>query len=354
VFWITAASILIHAQSLQNPRMLPTAVDPVGLIAADWNGDGNQDLVYVQTGDSPSLYVLLGNGKGGFTEGAVVPLPVGACSFEALECRLYAGDFNNDGTQDILMAANFPSAWGFVVLPGNGDGTFGAPIVSIVPPSREGGGGATMVPYAAAVADFNGDGNLDIVAPDPMDSSFNLYLGDGAGKFTLDKAIGDFNAPTAVYTADVNHDGHLDLIVFTELIGGAEIWLGVGKGGFTLSQSYPSNAYSLDFRAKAVADLNGDGNVDLVGADASGDVLVATGNPDGTFNSAQLIAQGMEPGNIYLAQVFVADLTGSGTSKIRKPTAVHRHGRICRAGDDSSGFCTENHHIRCAGSGYRR
>jgi len=276
-----------HAQQFQNPPLLTTASDPIGVVAGDWNGDGHQDIAYVTTGKSAVLHVLLGNGKGGFTEGTDVQLPTGACTYELTTCRLTVADFNKDGHPDILMSGNFPSGWGFLVLPGNGDGTFGSPIVSVVPASYN-AGLATYVPYQIAVADFNGDRNLDIVAPDYYDGQIHIYLGDGKGGFTAGNTYYDSYQPYAIYTSDVNHDGNADLIVFNEYgngaygNGGAAIWLGNGTGNFTLMQTYPTSG-GTTFAVRTVADMNGDGNVDVVGGDALGDVLVMTGKSDGSF-----------------------------------------------------------------------
>lgn len=303
---------ILHAQQFQNPLRIVTSLDPVGLAGGDWNGDGHQDLVYVETGDSPTLHVLLGNGKGGFTEGTTVQLPAGACTFEVVTCRLTVGDFNKDGHPDILMAGAFSSGWGYAVVPGNGDGTFGTPIVSILPASSN-GGLDSLVPARTAVADFNGDGTLDIAVADYQSSAIKIYLGDGTGRFSAGTSLSDFSTPYATYSADVNHDGKADLIVF-DLSPGVEIWLGDGKGGFTHSQNTSSG--SLAFAGVYVADLNGDGNVDLVGVDGLGSIFAMTGNANGSFNPPQKIATGFEASNAYGGAYYAADLTGDGIPEL--------------------------------------
>jgi len=319
--WIAIlAAHSIHSQQFQNPPLLTTAPDPVGLATGDWSGDGHQDLIYVTTGESPALHVLLGNGKGEFIEGAVVQLPAGTCTYEVSECRLTVADFNKDDHPDILMPGNFPGGWGFLVLPGNGDGSFGSPVVSIVPVSNN-EGMATYVNYPVAVADFNGDGNLDIAAPDFLDGQIHIYLGDGNGGFSAGKTMYDSFQPYAIYTSDVNHDGNADLIVFSEYgsgaygNGGAGVWLGDGTGNFTFKQSYPTSSGS-NFVVRSVADINGDGNVDVLGADGLGDVLAMTGNSDGSFNAPQKIASGFEMGSAFESGYYIADLTGSGIPDI--------------------------------------
>jgi hypothetical protein len=309
-----AFAIPAHAQQFPNPSMIVTAPDPVAVVTADFNNDGNPDLAYVATGDSPTLHLLLGNGKGGFAEGVVVALPAGACVVTTSACRAIVGDFTHSGHPGILMPGNFSAGWGFAVLPGNGDGTFASPIVSVVPASSY--GGETFIPFQSAVADFNGDGNLDIAAPDFYNGRILILIGDGKGDFTQGAILNDFYQPYAIYTADVNHDGNADLIAFNEENvgnGGAQIWIGDGTGNFTAQTNSISTP---SFLVRTVADINGDGNVDLVGWDGLGDVQTMLGNANGTFNAPQTFATGFEPNGGYLSAIYLADLTGSGNLDI--------------------------------------
>jgi hypothetical protein len=309
--WVFASSSMARAQQLQNPPMVVTALDPVGLVTGDWNQDGHQDLIYIATAESPSLHLLLGDGRGGFTDGTSLQLPRGTCTYEVVTCTLIVGDFNKDSHPDILMAGNFPSGWGYLVLPGHGDGTFGTPIISTLPTSSS-GGLATLVNAQSVVADFNKDGSLDIAAPDYFDNSINIYLGDGTGKFTPGTDLNDPSRPYAVYSVDTNHDGNADLIVFDQSSSGAAIWLGNGTGGFTYSQTYPTNRGSSTFAPQSAADFTGDGNLDIIGVDGTGKVLVMTGNADGTFNPPQIVASGFEATAPFENNYYAADVTGDG------------------------------------------
>jgi hypothetical protein len=302
------------AQQFTNPPMLTTAEDPNGLATADWNGDGNADLAYVTTGDTPVLHLLLGDGKGGFTWGSDVTLPEGTCTYSAAVCRIFTADFGHSGHPGILVPGNYAAGWGFLYLPGNGDGTFGAPVLTILPPPFNAEGLGFYVGFILAVGDFNGDGNLDIAAPDFYDGQIRIYLGDGKGGFTAGAIIQDEGQPYAIYADDLNHDGKTDLLVLNVnstlgLSNGAAVYLGDGTGNFTYAQTYPAG--NVTFMPRWVADINGDGNPDVLGVDGLGNVLVLTGNADGSFNAPQTIASGFETQSSGTV-LYTADIAGSG------------------------------------------
>jgi hypothetical protein len=305
------------AQQFPNPPMLTTAEDPNGVATADWNGDGNADLAYVTTGETPVLHLLLGNGKGGFTKGSDTPLPEGTCTYSAAVCRIFTADFSHTGHPGILVAGNYSTVWGFLYLPGNGDGTFGTPVQTILPPPYNAESLGTYVGLMLGIGDFNGDGNLDIAAPDYFDGQIRIYLGDGKGGFAAGAIIQDVGQPAGIYAADLNHDGKLDLLVLNVLgtldsSAGAAVYLGDGKGNFTYA-----NAYSVG-QPRLVADMNGDGNPDVLGTDGLGNVLAITGNPDGSFNASETIASGFE---LEQSALYAADITGSGIPSLLMSSA---------------------------------
>ena len=99
--------------------------------------------------------------------------------------------------------------------------------------------------------------------------------------------------------ADFNHDGIDDLAVLTA--NGVSIYLGNGKGGFSSPVTYNAG---VDPTGLTVADLLGNGKLDLLVGNAYGDVLILVGNGDGTFRP-------FEPVKAAIA-LAVADLTGNG------------------------------------------
>jgi hypothetical protein len=173
------------------------------LAVADVNGDGEPDLLAANQcaidsncGSSGGLGVLLGNGDGTF-QAAVTYGPGGEYPYS-----LAVGDLNGDGKPDLVVADQCDSSGicsngSLGVLLGNGDGTFQAASSTTIPAYGFG---------AIALADFNGDGKLDVASGGAI-----LLLGNGDGTFQGFIPLGAGGFGIAV--ADVNRDGKPDIAV---------------------------------------------------------------------------------------------------------------------------------------------
>ena len=118
------------------------------MLVSDFNGDGKSDLAFcTQT----SIGILLRNGDGTFQK--PVFYRVGSQS----NFSFAAGDFNSDGTTDLIVSHTGPD-YRFSILFGNGDGTFPPPSVIKLPPPKDGNGELGII-----TGDFNADGLLDFV-----------------------------------------------------------------------------------------------------------------------------------------------------------------------------------------------
>src|SRR5256885_8651870 len=188
-------------------------------------------------------------------------------------------DLNSDGHLDLIVANACPSGGcsndteGVVsVRVGNGDGTFQAP-------NNYGSGGNR--PTFVEVGDLNGDGKPDLAVANLCRSGndcsvddtgeVSVLLGNGDGTFQAAMRYGSGGfSPMSVAIADVSRDGKADLLVANHcdvlecmgsLRGSVGVLLGNGDGTFQTPVSY----YSGGGRAVAlaVADLNGDGDLDL-------------------------------------------------------------------------------------------
>ena len=149
---------------------------------------------------------------------------------------------------------------------GNGDGTFAAPLTY----------GANAQPYGLAVADFNGDGKLDVALANQGTNSVSVLLGNGDGTFQNSYLYAAGLSPEAIAAGDLNGDGKIDLATANSDSNDVSILLGNGDGTFVGAREFQSPISA----SLLTADLNHDGKLDAVL-----DYGVMLGNGDGTFQS---------------------------------------------------------------------
>jgi len=274
----------------------PVNYSPVALAVGDFNRDGRLDLAVALQLHSSQLAVLLGNGDGTFRPAAYYSVS----THEESVYSVAVADFNHDGILD--LAVNDLLDLSLKVFLGNGDGTFQTPINLPLGPN--------CGPTEVMVGDFNGDGNPDLVTLDEsgLCPDISVIFGNGDGTFQT-----PINTP-APYPAshfaagDFNRDGKLDLVtvgVFGTL-SEAGILLGNGDGTFQAGATYNVDTVA----SVAVADLNGDHNLDIV-LGGLGAVGVLLGHGDGTFDSPQYYLV-----NGACCGIAIADLNGDGKPDI--------------------------------------
>ncbi len=178
------------------------------------------------------------------------------------------GDFNRDGHADLAVATGNNTV---SVLLGAGDGTFPTHVEYPVPGH----------PSSVLVADFNGDGKLDIATIDPYQSEISILLGNGDGTFQGHQEYLTGTHPVAFATADLNGDGKLDIVVADYNDEKVAVLLGNGDGTFKAHVDYATgNGPS----GVAIGDFNRDGKLDLAVVDNTDTtVAILLGNGDGTF-----------------------------------------------------------------------
>jgi hypothetical protein len=274
-----SAAIRLHVESLEDrvvPSFSPAVNYPVAtespIVTADFNGDGRLDLAGANIN---SVSVLLGNGDGTF-QPAITSPTTGAGG------ALAAADFNGDGKIDLVTTRDGTA----MILLGKGDGTFQAP--SPLP----GSGGTDLAFLAVAVGDVNGDGKADLILtgnaafgyPDASVQGFyKVLLGNDDGTFTQGGGDSVGADASSVALADLNGDGKLDLVIGDSSTQVVYVIPGHGDGTFYYQTGYGIGA---PLYGVGVADFNHDGKPDLAIPFDSGGVSsleIFSGNGDGTF-----------------------------------------------------------------------
>ncbi len=202
--------------------------------------------------------------------------------------NVMTGDFNGDGIPDVAGIYYIDNMLTdtLVILLGKGDGTFADPRTMQIPDE---------FPMLIAVGDFDNDGKLDLLTGE---SAISFLHGNGDGSFTLVGSEMPGPADGApVVVADLNGDGTLDLV------SDYFAYLGNGDGTFN---SLPSDIDNLN-GFPIIGDFNGDGIPDTV-AQGGGNVLTTLlGNGDGTFTLGPT-----SPAPQQIRTMAVGDFNGDG------------------------------------------
>ncbi|TVT39082.1 T9SS type A sorting domain-containing protein [Hymenobacter setariae] len=254
---------------------LPVTALPLYTQAADVNADGNLDLLFLEYQFSSPAYAVLqvnlGNGKGDFNSLPKLPLDVGYGG-------LRLADLNNDGRLDCLVANSVTGQ--LKTYLGDGTGAFAlatTPALAI-PTSATVGTYPVGQPVISEVADFTGDGLLDALILDATAYTLRLYPGTGQGGFGA--AIATLTVPNLRqgFVADLEGDGDLDILATVPTgsyvaQGGYAVsrWLNNGTGSFTAGTPITGPATKL-----ATGDINNDGTTDIV---LVSEVSLDTGSP---------------------------------------------------------------------------
>ncbi len=249
---------------------------------ADFNNDGRDDIAVANYFDA-NVTVLLGKANGGFSPASGSPVAARAGA-----SALAAGDFDNDGNQDMAVTATDDGS--LVIRLGDGTGGFETPFVTFALP------GVGDQPYSVATADFNGDGNTDL-AMASNGGGVTVRLGDGSGGFSTSAPGSPYTTSTGgsgVATGDFNEDGIDDLVEATDPSNGADpgllyVLLGSGGGGLAAGPGSPFPTLH-GARRVALGDFNRDGHLDVAvaaigGGGAPSGLQVRLGDGQGRFST---------------------------------------------------------------------
>ncbi len=260
VMTLSLAPLYAFGRQFRRAAYYAAGQRPYQVVAAHFTNSGNVDLA-VANYLSSQMVILLGNGDGTFRKSQFsVPVPVAVA----------VGDFNNDGNQDLAVVEYFGSGEESVAIYlGNGKGGFKKSA------SYQSGVETTSV----SVADFNGDGNLDLAVAN-NGGDVKVFFGTRKGTFKKPTTYTIGNTPWAIAAGDLNGDGIPDLVV-TNISGYVSVLLNDGTGHFKKPVSYDAGGGEvLDVK---IADLRNDGKQDLVVANLTQGMVILLSNGNGTF-----------------------------------------------------------------------
>jgi large repetitive protein len=310
---------------------------PGDFSTGDLNGDGSIDLI-VNT-STAGARVFLNDGTGNFIFTSQLTSP----GTQQRGRDSWIVDFDQDGVLDFIQTGT--GGGPLIVRLGKGDGTFAAPqqigVIAGVPGNisrnpfadidgdghldfvhASGGignyGTNTIAVYAGRrddlvdliAVDLNGDGNEEILAVQEQMDRLQLFVGDNLGGLTRLPDLLTGRAPRAVAAADLNGDGQLELLTVNRASRSVSVFSGTVSSGYTSTEFIVGGEGSpatgpIDIE---VADIDGDGNMDVVVLDDQNEALwVFLGNGTTTLDAPTAIALGETPSRFVLA-----DATGDG------------------------------------------
>jgi hypothetical protein len=295
------------AGTFSDQKVITTnAAGARSVYAADLDGDGDKDVLSASENDAKIAWYENLDGAGTFsTQNIITTNADGAMS-------VYAADLDGDGDKDVLSASCWDDKIAWYENLGGGGSFSSQNVVSgfkeIIDSNVVGAGSV----YAA---DLDGDGDMDVLSASSSDDKIAWYENlDGADTFSDQKVITTNAAgASSVYAADLDGDGDKDVLSASEN-DNKIAWYENLDGAGTFSAQKVITTAADEARYVYAADLDGDGDMDVLSASYSDDKIAWYENLDGagTFSDQKVITTNAAGAS----SVYAADLDGDGDKDV--------------------------------------
>ena len=291
------------------------------IVPADLDGDGDPDALAASSGDSTIAWYENTDGLGTFGPRQVIS----AAAVSAWS--VFAADLDGDGDLDALSASQSDDtiAW---YENTDGAGTFG-PTQIIATDATEA--------LSVSAVDVDGDGDTDVLSASFGDSTIAWYENsDGAGFFGPTQIVTmDAVGADSVFPVDLDGDGDPDLL-FASFLDSKIAWYGKTDGLDDYGPQQVISTATVGPVSVHAADLDGDGDADVISASQGDHTIVWLENIDGagTFDPPQTISVDA----LLATSVHAADIDGDGDIDVLSSSQAD--GKIAwyeNTGDDCNG-----------------
>ena len=298
---------------------------PVVVTTADLNNDSYPDII-TGYGQTDKIVFFLNNGDATFQPEVVITDQADFIT------NIVTADLDNDGNVDIVSASKNDNkvAW-YQNLNGNGD--FSPQIII----SQE-----LTNAYGLAVADFDLDGDVDIVASAPNDDEIYLFVNDSLD-FQAQLVSSEVREPNGLASGDFNNDGLIDIAALDSWEAGYTnkvYWFVNGKSCFVV---HNINKIRSSWHL-AMNDYDQDGNMDIFYSEGQYVGMVENQGSGGSFSDEQILFDAgyniwdlgfADADNDDFEDLFVADAMGDsffwipnldGTGQFGAPVYIDTQG----------------------------
>ena len=313
--WSNGSGGFTYSDVVEHPETAVNGWGTYDVMVADINGDDMDDLVFNHLADSNFIYVGFSNGDGTFAWQDRRRQPNGP-GWDTAEYVLLRADLDNDNDDDLVWNSVATGLNRTYVAVSNGDGTyeFGGPFDR----------GSGWAPYKVFIGDVNADGMDDIVW-NVINSSHNrtyFSISNGDGTFAhqsfTDYGFGGWDTYVA-HIGDIDGDSRDDMIFNRENWTANGVHRGLSNGTGLDTQSFQSLPnVDADNYLSHVADVNGDGRVDLIFnvLDTSNETWIGLGKDDGTFDFSRIMQQHPEVDDWTQFDILFADVNDDGRDDV--------------------------------------